>query len=237
MTRLTSTLALALLVAMGHLSPPASAAGLELRPGTGFSVRGGGRCTFAFLLRDADGRSYVATAGHCLPVSRATSWRGEAGPVVEVAGRRVGRGAYSVFDGTDRDFALLRLDRGARFHPSVCHWGGPYSVQSQPRGAPVVSSYVGQGEIPRMVVPARSGLFAGIQNARFVRMTGLADTGDSGAPVLDDEGRAVGVLTAITPDLDGLLGVNRLAPHVADAARSLGVRLTVVTTRESPRDC
>lgn len=223
--------AAALLPMLALPIPGAAAAGTApaVRPGAAYTVDGG-RCTFGFLLLGSDKRIYAATAGHCVPVAKPTVWAADRGPAIESSGRLAGHARYSVFSSADRDFALLQLARGVAYSPAVCHWGGPQALQTQPSSAPVIAKYFGQGEIPRMIAPARQGAFTALPNQRYVRLTGVADVGDSGSPVLDAKGNAVGVLTGIDPDSDGLLGVNRLEPHLQEAERALRIRLTLLTT-------
>lgn len=223
--------AAALVATLALPVPGAAGAGPTppVRPGAAYTVDGG-RCTFAFLLKGSDRRIYAATAGHCVPVAKPTSWAADRGPVIVSAGRLAGHARYSVFSSNDRDFALLQLAKGVAYSPAVCHWGGPQALQTTPSSTPVVAEYFGQGEIPRTVAPARQGVFTALPDQRYVRFAGVADNGDSGSPVLDAQGNAVGVLTSINPDADGLIGVNRLEPHLRDAERALRIRLTLMTT-------
>lgn len=227
MRRGLGVLALLASVCVGAPLDAAAAPPVSVRPGTAFTANGA-RCTFAFLIQGSDHRLYAATAGHCLPVAAMTTWAPDRGPQILSSDAVVGHARYSVFSSLERDFALVQLNKRQRHDPSVCHWGGPSTVQTQPSSTPVAARYYGQGELPRLVAPARVGAFLALPDQRYVRLTGVVDDGDSGGPVLDDQGRAVGVLTSINPDSDGLTGVNRLAPHLRDAEKALHIHLRLL---------
>jgi hypothetical protein len=58
---------------------------------------------------------------------------------------------------------------------------------------------------------------------------GAASEGDSGSPVITDNGQAVGLITDLTTPFTGNVGVNRLADHLAAAQKALKIRLTLLT--------
>lgn len=167
-----------------------------------------GGCTGAFLFTDLDGNAYVSTAAHCL-----------AGDDMSVAGVARARVAYCSFaagggacstdpaSGDRNDFGLLQLAPGdvGLAHPSVRGAGGPRSLAAcddLAPGARVVaygnSSYKPDGAPLREM----QGEFVSYDGAFMitVRFTTPAIPADSGSPVLDGEGRALGIMRALNPD-------------------------------------
>jgi len=63
----------------------------------------------------------------------------------------------------------------------------------------------------------------------YVYFYGAGFEGDSGSPVTDEDGKAIGIITDLTTPFTGNLGVNRLDQHLADAQRALKIRLTLMT--------
>lgn len=240
----------ALLVAALALTPlPAFASGGCLRPdpvGTGGcpGVRPGAvlhsgteTCTFGFLFRGSDGRRYAATAGHCAfspdparDPGRTQTWKAGTGPVVTGAdGRQVGRFAYATMSGQFKDFALVRLDAGVASDPQMCHFGGPTGITTNVSGDATEVHHYGQGVGVAEVAPARTGdAVLGLYRADYVYFYGAASEGDSGSPVTDPDGAAVGILTDLTTPFTGNVGVNRLTAHLAAAGAALRIRLSLL---------
>lgn len=207
-----------------------------VRPGAGY-LSGDELCTFAFVFQGSDRRRYVATAGHCAfdpdpdtATGRTQAWRNASGPVVtDQDGKRLGTFAYATMQGEFRDFALVRLDNGIVSHPQMCHFGGPTGINTTVSNADLVVHHYGQGT-GLDYVPARTGdMFFGLYRADYVYFYGAASTGDSGGPVVAEDGSAIGVLTDLTTPFTGNVGVNRLAQNLADAQKALRIRLTLLT--------
>lgn len=234
------------------LSPlPAQAAGLcakakadpfgstpceGVRPGA--TLRSGSeKCSFGFFFQGSDRRRYVATAGHCAfspdpdtTTGRTQTWKAGAGPVVQDAsGKPVGRFVYATMQGQFTDFALIRLDNGVVSSPQMCHFGGPTTLTTEVHNRDVMVHHYGQGT-GADYVPARTGdAFFGLYKPDYVYFYGVASEGDSGSPVVDDTGAAVGLITDLTTPFTGNVGVNRLAPNIANAAKALKIKLTLLT--------
>ncbi|HEX8002322.1 MAG TPA: trypsin-like serine protease [Mycobacteriales bacterium] len=218
--------------APGAAAPVGTTACPGIRPGATY-LSGAERCTFAFVFQGSDRRRYVATAGHCAvdPDTDGTrTWRNGTGPAVtDAAGKRLGSFAYAVLDGEFRDFGLVRLDPGVASSPEMCHFGGPTGINTTVANTDLLVHHYGHGT-GADYVPARTGdMFFGLYRPDYVYFYGVASTGDSGGPVIAEDGSAIGVLTDLTTPFTGNVGVNRLAQHLADAQRALRVRLTLLT--------
>ena len=214
-----------------------------VRPGAALWSEAGG-CTFNFYwkgyARDALGQPveagrFMGTAGHCAvdQSEQEHTWAPGKGPAVQDgAGNRIGEYAYAVNSST-KDFALIRLDPGVTANPSMCHFGGPTGIwdPSFSPVAPRVVQHFGQGLVFGDTVSARSGVgylsdpnwSFGVDEALF---------GDSGSGVETDDGRAFGVLVAISP-----LGIvyTRIPPRLEDARKALGLEsFELQTAPENP---
>jgi hypothetical protein len=77
-------------------------------------------------------------------------------------------------------------------------------------------------------LPARSGLVSDFSNPWWVPMLGVVGGGDSGMPVLDRRGHALGLLSHLgSPVGSNAIPVSRLAPHLARASKALHMRLSL----------
>lgn len=207
-----------------------------VRPGATL-VSGSEKCSFGFLFQGSDRRRYAVTAGHCAfspdpdtTTGRTQTWRAGAGPVVQDKdGKPVGRFVYATMQGQFQDFALIRLEPGIRSYPQMCHFGGPTSLTTEIHNRDVQVHHYGQGT-GADYVPARTGeAFYGLYKADYIYFYGVALEGDSGSPVIDETGAAVGLITDLTTPLTGNVGVNRLAGHLANASKALKIKLTLLT--------
>jgi hypothetical protein len=211
----------------------------------------GSLCTFNFLFQGSDGHRYMGTAGHCAIASSPVqgpddqaveqSWEPGAGQEVsDVNDERIGEFAYAVLDNT-KDFSLIRLDPGVEASPQMAHFGGPTGLNTDVSAEPVVLHWYGNGIGLGMTIPARTGIAPSMPNGDHVYMLAVADPGDSGAGVISDDGRAVGVLVsggvsfgAFGEDsLDaGDVTVTRLGPQLARAEQVTGVHFELVTAEQ-----
>lgn len=210
-----------------------------------------GTCTMNFMFTDTRGDRYIGTAGHCVLASTPIGGGGNVGEftyepgqgpeALDAEGNRFGEFAYAVLE-DPRDFALIRLDEGVEASPQVCTFGGPTGINESQPGLlePTVLNSFGNPLGLGTGVTAKSFLALGMPNPDHLFATGLVLPGDSGGPVLDAAGQAVGVvvttglhlgnLTSLVEGLDvGLVGISRIAPQIAQAEDALDTSLELVT--------
>lgn len=224
----------------------------------------GGLCTMNFLFRGSDGRRYIGTAGHCTSVGyfpgEEKSWTaGDGPPAWDADGREFGEFAYGIMNmyeedpnlPQDADFGLIRIKPGIRTDPQMCHFGGPMGINRALIASPtvVMLHHYGAGiasgrvsEADTWLVPARTAVAAGMPNPRKVFFDGYAMPGDSGSPIISDNGRAVGIFTDVPYPLGypvpddawtndrhpGVLLGPRLGPALRRAERVLGIELELL---------
>lgn len=231
-------------IGVGTAAPPIGTGTCPgVRPGAVVNSDAG-QCTFNFLFRGSDGNRYMGTAGHCILGESPTggdvgerTWAAGSGPVATDAdGNRVGEFAYAILQ-DPKDFALIRLDPGVAASPQMCHFGGPTGRNDALVQEPVVLHHFGQGLLLGQTVPGRTHLALSMPDPDHVYANGAAIFGDSGSGVIDDTGKAVGVLVTIgvhtaqvgTTTDAGVIGITRLAPQQQRAGQALGIRLRLVT--------
>ena len=201
-----------------------------VRPGALVETAEFGGCTLGFLFQGSDKRRYAATAGHCgTAEDTEQAWAAGKGPVVTGAdGRRIGQFAYAVSKG-DVDFGLIRLDPGVASNPQVCHFGGPTGINLDVHTDLIEVRHYGQG-LGEGVSPARTAQAPfGLVRPDYTYAWGAAYFGDSGSPVLDADGRVIGIVTELKASGLGDIGINRVTPRVAAAQARLRIRLTLLT--------
>jgi len=214
-----------------------------------------GFCTFGFVFatRDdapstgiADGSIYIASAGHCSypsvvvddGVDREDKWSGTSGPVYSAFDENgdpypVGTAVYAVKTGT-KDLTLVRLFSGVHYSAQVCHFGGPTALNDDVTGTPTVIHHYGQGLGVGNVLPGRTALAAnGLDDPDYVYALGVVLPGDSGSPVTDDFGRALGqaghIIVSGNPLQPGTFSFNRLDAELDRAHDVLHTRFRLVT--------
>lgn len=164
-----------------------------IRPGALLPRSG---CTLGFVF-GPPGARIVSTAGHC--VKEGERLAVQASPdVVAVVGTVV----LSRDGGVGDDYALVEVDAAfqARVDPAATLVGGP----SGPAEGPCEGALVHVGHPRGVLAPlARPGVCLGAWGEGFA-FAGAAAPGDSGSPVLDAAGRAVGLLTHRLVDGNGV---------------------------------
>jgi hypothetical protein len=240
------------LIEMPTAAPFGVSACPGVRPGSLIDA-GAGMCTLNFMFTDPTGQRYMGTAGHCLLATsplggedggEVTFAPGEGPEVLDGRGQRIGEFAYAVLQ-DPKDFALIRLDEGVQANPQVCGFGGPTGLNDETSGglSPTVLSNFGNPLGLGTGVTAKTFVALGMPSDDHVFATGLVLPGDSGGPVLDTAGRAVGVVVSTglhTGDellslegLDvGLVGITRIVPQLERAEAVMGTDLDLV---EAPR--
>ncbi|HEV2808819.1 MAG TPA: trypsin-like peptidase domain-containing protein [Acidimicrobiales bacterium] len=204
---------------------------------------GTGSCTLNFLFKGSDGGRYMGTAGHCafssLPISQDIGERvfaaGEGPEALDADGNRIGTFAYAVQQ-QPKDFGLIRLDDDVDVSPVVAQFGGPTGVNDEISSDVTRLSLFGNplGIGGPLAIGRPLLAVDGLRDPDTVAATGLALPGDSGGPVLDEQGRAVGVLSAIglgavETSGPGPLLITRLSPQLEQAERAMGIDLTLQT--------
>ena len=213
-----------------------------VRPGARVVIGSGG-CTMNFLFegwrivedKKVFAGHYIGTAGHCVFPEDADNveqtWSASSGPVArDAAGNRIGSVVYAILK-DPKDFALIRLDKGVEASPQMCHWGGPLSLNRDIVKQPVTLRQSGQGDIYGSTVPGRTHYAGSMVSSDHVYATGPALYGDSGSPVISQDGRAVGVLvsggahTSVRTDAidSGIVAITRLGPQADRAQSKLGL--------------
>lgn len=208
-----------------------------VRPGAIVKI-GEGTCTFNFVftgyrLNDRGRRvkagRFIGTAGHCIISGGEKTWGRDKGPrALDSEDHRIGEFSYAVLE-DPKDFALIRLDKGVKANPQMCHFGGPTGTNSDLSTEPTELQHYGNGVGVGDVVPAReSQAVFGMPDPDHVYAQGVAAFGDSGSGVMSAGGRAVGVLVRVGvmvtsgPEA-GDIEITRLAPQVARAEKKLGL--------------
>jgi hypothetical protein len=243
-------LAVGLMLAMLVLAPRAGAAdaqSVQPHPGDAISVEGRGNCTLGFLFAGSDRRSYMSTAGHCLVKSDNAGqvWADGTGPIVRTSQGRIGRIAFVEYrvsreTGDNYDFALVRLDRAVRPSSEIRGYGSPTGIYDARSTEPTVLRVYGQGTGVSLIAPAREIVAPHTRHRDHIYAHGALTPGDSGGPVIDIEGRAVGsvlgagarlgnnhdVQSSSAPNI-----VGRLSPVLAHAVDRLHIGLRLVLGR------
>lgn len=216
----------------GPLIPVGNVACPGVRPGAIVQTPIG-LCSFNFLFKGSDGYRYMGTAGHCIlgegpfPVDAGEKvWALGKGPIAtDGAGKRVGRFAYAILQ-DPKDFALIRLDKTVAASASMCYFGGPTGHNTTTATGPVILHHYGNGLVIGDVLPARTSLTTSLASPDHVFANGAAMMGDSGSGVIDDSGKAVGVLVTIGGHVGGVtdfgfIGITRLKPQLVRAVGKL----------------
>lgn len=231
-------------VALPVAATSAVAGPVQPHPGDAITVQGGGGCTLGFLFAGSDGASYMSTAGHCVGGDERPkrTWAKDAGPLVSTDQGPIGRVVFAedtkdpdVRD--DYDFALVRLDPRVKGSPAIRSYGVPTGINDAQATGPEVLRIYGHGLVVSQVSRGRELFAPNTRNKNHVYAHGPVLFGDSGAPVIDEEGRAVGTVLGaglrvgsgdtvndVTPNIIG-----RLGPVVKHAADALRIRLVLAT--------
>lgn len=213
----------------------------DVRPGAHVTTSQDTAGTLNFLFKGSDGARYVGTAGHLLADEQRLTWKSN-GPTATIDdGTTIGRAVYaSNFNGAPDDFALIKLTKGVKADPAMCHWGGPTSLHDELSGDPTVLRLYGNGQGISEAVPARTMLAATMIDETMAPAFGVVAPGDSGSPVISEDGRAVGLQYSLgvmwgdalndparaTP---GNVGIYRLGPQLDAAEAALGIELKLMT--------
>jgi hypothetical protein len=203
-----------------------------VRPGAGLWSDAGG-CSFNFYfkgyVRDEFGNlveagRFMGSAGHCAVDASEQEFVWPPGEGMEVREgtdtTRIGEYAYAI-NSDARDFSLIRLDPGVEANPQMCHFGGPtgMNVNANFTGNPGIVQHFGQGLVFGDTVSARSGV-AHLTDPNWHLAATPILFGDSGSGIETEDGRALGVLVAISPI--GMF-ITRLDKQIEPARIALGL--------------
>lgn len=230
----------------GPAPPVGTGTCLGVRPGAYVLAPEGG-CTLNFLFRVQEKTRtgtrtvrYAGTAGHCaLAVEGEVSWAPNQGPrAYDSAGtdkKKIGEFVYAVSRSRGlirsyRDFALIRLDADVESRIRMCHFGGPTGMNADIHDRPILLHHYGQGLGFGETIPARTSIARGLPDPDVAGATGATNYGDSGAGVISEDGRAVGVMVQFV-DEEGpdVIGITRLRPQIWRAEKVLDVDITLLT--------
>lgn len=215
----------------------APAATAAVKPGVQ-TITAGGQCTANFVFYDSSNNVYIGQSAHCASTSGPTVTNGcQAGsqPLntnVTVRGAtKPGKLVYSSWltmqaaglnAGTAEcqynDFALVKLDPAdyGRVNPSVPFWGGPHTINTT--GSPSFRDVFSYGNSslrlglsplsPKRGVTSNSTNGSSWSYRVYTATPGIP--GDSGSAFLDENGKALGVLSTIYVDgSNGVMSINR----------------------------
>lgn len=241
-------LAAAAALALAFGGATAAAEPRQPAPGDAVVIEGGpGGCTLGFLFIGSDGAAYMSTAGHCLLGGEEArrAWKPGAGPRASTGDGQLGRVVFAenvpTSSGDDYfDFALIRVDPGVEPTSEVRALGTPGRINDSRSDTAALLRLYGQGTGVSAVAPARDLVATSLKHADHVYAHGAAVIGDSGAPVVDAEGAAVGTLLGAggIPYGVGLGGVEvghdaalnrigRLSPVLQHATAATGIRFAL----------
>ena len=212
-----------------------------IRPGARVWSEGSG-CTLNFVFRgtsyDEEGKPvdeglFIGLAGHCVLGGHAEkTWTAGTGPVATDAAReRFGQVEYAVLgfeDDTHLDWALIRVDddREPEVKPGLCHFGGPSGMSDTWNEGDLVHHF-GQGLVYENTVQGRSGVVLSGEtiSVSSIVFAGATQLGDSGSPLIQADGDAVGLVVA---GLSPLAFATPIATQVEMAEEQLDMDLALV---------
>lgn len=193
-----------------------------IQPGARLAVG----CTMNFLYEEANGTLYTGAAGHCYEDAGA--------PARTAGGERFGTVVYRIDQELDGplDLALIRIDPGwhDQLDPAVRHWGGPIGTAAPVSGSTTL--HYGHGIGPGNAEPSRPRTGVVVDNETgngFRVQTFPFSFGDSGSPILDGDGHAIGILGEVagtfgtTTDLRWEPPMPLLLDHLAEQGWDLSV--------------
>lgn len=238
----------ALLDATRAWTPAESA---SIRPGVRTHTRGASHCTANFVYTDAADNVYLGQAAHCSRDRQTKDMGGcggqslPLGTEVEILGTDVvGRMVYNSWltmrEQREKDLnacayndlALIQIPVGAlnKVNPTIPLFGGPtgVSIDGTDPGDRVLSyANPTRDRVAPKVGASLGTVGEGWSHTVYALTPGIP--GDSGAPILDDGGRALGELTSLSH------GTAPLSNQVSDLAHQMAYAQTYVPRLSSVR--
>ena len=211
-----------------------------VRPG---AVLGSAGCTLNFLFKGSNGHQYIGTAGHCvLSGEGEEKWKQGTGPeATDADDKRFGEFVYAinVLGPPEHDFGLIRIDKGIETSAKMCYWGGPTGINQELTEDAVTLRYFGNGNVigrewttRTQTLAARTARATNLSQPDYIKAHGVASFGDSGSPVISEDGRAAGVFVDIyLVPAEATIGITRIAPQIKLAEEALGLKLRLLTAK------
>lgn len=170
-----------------------------------------GSCTLGFLARDATNESiYAITAGHCADLNE----------TVFLGDRDTPFGEVIIKDDGSSDWAIIRIHDPANVAPNVGNHAAPNGMRAAD-GLEIGDMLCAMGQsILAAAVAERCGPLLGHSSQGFDHGIPVY-SGDSGSPVLAQDGAAVGIVTAV--------GFGRFLEDVLVQAAEQGLQLKLLT--------
>jgi hypothetical protein len=186
-------------------------------------------CTVGFLFTDqSNTAAFVSTAAHCGSEDHLRTGDEVDFPEAEITGR-VAYSSIETMEAVDEssedaryfnDFALVRIPYTAsnEVHPSVYEWGGPENVSTSADRGEQVYTY-GQSSTRQGALDARRGAIVEREEWHWTVYFGPPSyPGDSGSPVLTENGRALGIVTHLEtfprPEANTVLNLSRALDYM-----------------------
>lgn len=170
-----------------------------------------GACSTNFLFRTPTNTTlYIGTAAHCIDENEVEDPVPVGGNVSLAAGRAHGVVVYNSYQEMrsheeefilENDLALVRIPdefRGVT-HPAVHHFGGPRGMTDAPSRGDEVVTFGNSSSRPGDALDPRRGVVEEQETweTDFYALPYPGIPGDSGAPVLTEDGDAVGVVSTL----------------------------------------
>lgn len=222
---------LAALAFLGIVPATTTAGHAHIQPGADHN----GGCTLNFVF-DGEGalagRVFIGTAGHCVDAVGERAWTGATGSFGTVV--------YFADDDENLDFALIEVDEAKHRYVSAevrGHAGEPTGwTESSDTQAGDLVKFSGHGLVYGWTETTREGRMGVLVNddAREYGVEGPILWGDSGGPVLTEDGRALGIVSRLGSgscfgcDASWLVGPTIEGIHAELAAKGWPVRMRTV---------
>jgi len=155
-------------------------------------------CTLAHAVKDAQGRAYMLTAGHCVDGVGSRVKLLTRDGVLGIHEEEIGTVIAFRNQGIGWDFALVRIDLEdvPNVDPAMVSWGGPTGLAETPEAGLVKHYGFGAATWPAHVSRCRTGITdVGYWGTTTFTFWGIVLWGDSGSASNTGSGDALGINT------------------------------------------